>query len=123
MKCPNCGAENDNNVIHCEYCSSYIKKEAPNPTTVINQNIYINNQPSSDNTIRTQPIKNITYGREKNKWVSLILCIFFGMIGIHKFYEGKIGMGILYFFTCGLFCIGWIKDIISLCTKPNPYFV
>ena len=26
----------------------------------------------------------------KNKWVSFFLCLFFGYLGIHKFYEGKI---------------------------------
>ena len=49
--------------------------------------------------------------------------IFLGVLGGHKFYEGKVGMGILYLFTGGLFCIGWIIDIIVLLTKPNPYFV
>ena len=28
------------------------------------------------------------------------------MHGAHKFYEGKIGMGVLYIFTGGLFGIG-----------------
>lgn len=59
--------------------------------------------------------------KAKNKWIALLLCIFtvFG----HKFYEGKIGMGILYLFTLGLFGIGWIIDIISLISNPNPYYV
>ncbi len=46
----------------------------------------------------------------------LILCILFGYFGAHKFYEKKIGMGILYFFTLGLFGIGWIVDIVKLAT-------
>ena len=40
-----------------------------------------------------------------------------------KFYEGKIGMGILYLFTCGLFGIGTLIDFIVLLFKPNPYYV
>lgn len=56
-----------------------------------------------------------------NKWVSLILCIFLGFLGGHKFYEGKAGMGVLYIFTCGLFFIGVICDVISILMKPNPY--
>lgn len=59
----------------------------------------------------------------KNKYVSLLLCIFLGGFGAHKFYEGKIGMGILYIFTGGLFGIGWIVDIITIVLKPNPYYV
>ena len=59
----------------------------------------------------------------KNKWVAFLLCLFFGYIGIHKFYEGKIGMGILYMFTLGLFGFGWIYDIVVLLLKPNPYYL
>lgn len=50
----------------------------------------------------------------KSKTVALILCIFLGIIGVHHFYVGKIGMGILYLFTGGLFGIGWIIDIIKI---------
>ncbi|MDE5994014.1 MAG: TM2 domain-containing protein [Oscillospiraceae bacterium] len=51
------------------------------------------------------------------------MCIFLGFFGGHKFYEGKVGMGILYFFTGGLFFIGVIIDFIGILTKPNPYYV
>ena len=50
----------------------------------------------------------------KSKGVALILCIFLGPLGIHRFYVGKVGSGILYLFTCGLFCIGWIVDIFLI---------
>lgn len=51
----------------------------------------------------------------KNKYITeFILCFILGWLGVHKFYEGKIGMGILYIFTCGLFGIGWIVDLIKL---------
>ena len=62
-------------------------------------------------------------GREKNKWVALLLCLFLGGIGAHKFYEGKIVMGIIYLFTAGLFGIGVLVDFISLLFKKNPYYV
>lgn len=62
-------------------------------------------------------------GRAKNKWVALLLCIFLGYFGAHKFYEGKAGMGILYLLTLGLFGIGWIIDIFVIAFKPNPYYV
>lgn len=64
-----------------------------------------------------------SYSSMKNKWVSLLLCFFLGIFGGHKFYEGKIGMGILYLFTAGLFTIGFLVDFVVLCTKPNPYYV
>lgn len=47
--------------------------------------------------------------------IDFVLCLFLGYLGIHKFYEGKIGLGVLYLFTFGLFGIGWLIDIcISL---------
>lgn len=42
--------------------------------------------------------------------------MFLGYFGVHKFYEGKIGMGILYIFTFGLFGIGTYIDLIKLLT-------
>ena len=49
-----------------------------------------------------------------SKNVDLLICIFAGYFGAHKFYEGKTGKGILYLFTAGLFLIGWISDIIKI---------
>ncbi len=49
----------------------------------------------------------------KNKTVRILITVFGGLFGLHKFIDKKIGMGILYFFTGGLFGIGWIVDIIK----------
>lgn len=51
-----------------------------------------------------------------DKTITLILCIFLGYLGIHRFAAGKIKSGILYLFTFGLFGIGWIVDIVLICT-------
>ena len=58
----------------------------------------------------------------KSKWVAFFLCLFFGIFGAHKFYEGRILLGILYLCTAGLAGIGVIIDLISLFFKPNPYY-
>ena len=50
----------------------------------------------------------------KSQIIALILCLLFGTLGVHYFYVGKIGMGLLYLFTGGLFGIGWIVDIIRI---------
>lgn len=61
---------------------------------------------------------------KKNRTIALLLCLIFGVYGAHKFYEGKIGMGFLYFFTGGLFGIGWFVDLITLFLfRTNPYYV
>ncbi len=57
----------------------------------------------------------------RNKWVTLVLIIFVGFLGAHKFYEGKTGMGILYLFTLGLFGIGVVVDFIVTLFKPTNY--
>lgn len=57
-----------------------------------------------------------TQTSDKSKTVALILCIFLGVLGIHRFYVGKIGTGILYLFTGGLFCFGWFIDIFKIAT-------
>lgn len=59
----------------------------------------------------------------RSKWTAFFLCLFLGEFGAHKFYEGKVGMGILYLFTFGLCGIGWLIDLIALLFKPNPYYV
>ena len=56
----------------------------------------------------------VTVTSDKSRTTALLLCIFLGTIGIHRFYVGKIGTGILYLLTGGLFGIGWIIDIIKI---------
>ena len=58
----------------------------------------------------------------KSKWVSFFLCLFLGVFGAHKFYEGRVLLGILYICTGGLFGIGIIIDLVILFFKPNPYY-
>lgn len=38
----------------------------------------------------------------------------FGFTGSHRFYYGKPISGIIYFFTFGLFLIGWIVDLFLI---------
>lgn len=53
----------------------------------------------------------------KSKVAAGILAIFLGDLGIHKFYLGKGGMGVLYLLFCWTFIpgiIGFIEGIILL---------
>ena len=38
----------------------------------------------------------------------------FGFIGAHRFYYGKQISGVIWFFTLGLFFIGWIIDLLLI---------
>lgn len=46
--------------------------------------------------------------------VAWLLQTFIGPLGIHRFYMGKIGTGLLWLFTAGLFGIGWVYDFWTL---------
>jgi TM2 domain-containing membrane protein YozV len=50
----------------------------------------------------------------KSKITALLLCIFLGGLGVHRFYVGKIGTGIVWLLTGGVFGIGWIVDIVMI---------
>lgn len=52
--------------------------------------------------------------KEKQNLIELVLCIFLGMFGVHKFYKKNYLLGILYLFTFGIFFMGWILDIVKL---------
>ena len=51
---------------------------------------------------------------EKSKGIAFLLCLLFGYFGVHYFYVGRIGTGLLYLFTIGMFGIGWIIDIFLI---------
>ena len=52
-----------------------------------------------------------------NKWLAtLLLCIFLGEFGVHRFYNGKIGTGILQLITLGGCGIWALIDLIMIIT-------
>lgn len=117
--CQHCGEAIDNDCVVCPKCGKQVGEIGGS-----DRNIIINNSSSaSAASYSSTNVRPLIYGRLKDKWVALCLCIFLGYFGAHKFYEGKTGMGILYIFTFGLFGIGWIIDIILLAMKSNPYYV
>lgn len=118
--CKHCGKQIAAEAIICPLCGCQVETMKAAEST---PNIVINNSNMNTNTNMNMNMNPAAFKKPKNKWVALLLCLFFGFLGAHKFYEGKIGMGILYLFTGGLFVIGMVLDLIALLFKPNPYFV
>ncbi|MCR5123544.1 MAG: TM2 domain-containing protein [Ruminococcus sp.] len=105
--CPSCGRQIEE-----------LKQSQPNMGMNMGQpQVVINNNNNNGIPYGYMPEP---YGT-KDKGLALLLCLFGGFLGLHKFYEGKIGMGILYLLTGGLCAIGAIVDFFVLLGKPKKY--
>ncbi|TAE60451.1 MAG: NINE protein [Nostocales cyanobacterium] len=54
---------------------------------------------------------------------SYILCAagFLGFAGLHRLYNGKIGTGLLWFFTLGFFYVGQLVDLALIPGMVDEY--
>lgn len=59
----------------------------------------------------------------KSKGIAYVLWLIsgFGWLGFHRFYIGKIGTGIIWIFTCGVFGIGAMIDLFTLGGQVDQY--
>lgn len=55
--------------------------------------------------------------------LSYILCVggFFGLGGLHRLYNGKIGTGLLWLFTLGFFYVGQFVDVFLIPNMVDEY--
>lgn len=97
-------------------------RKTPNPScdnTIYNfsstlSTTTIETNDSGQSTPTPKPIQIDHKSKSSRKTIVLILAIFLGYLGIHRFYVGKIGTGIIWLCTGGCFAVGWIYDIIKI---------
>jgi hypothetical protein len=69
------------------------------------------------NNVKKKKGKNNSALRgEKSQLIALLLCIFLGLLGIHRFYLGYPGIGILMILTAGGCGLLYIIDIVRIAT-------
>lgn len=129
--CRKCGCRLDPSDIFCSRCGA--RTDGESQTQSVNGTQTASSRTESAPHVQNVYNYNYNYGTNingeyirmepgmKNKWVSVILCLIFGVFGAHRFYEGKILSGILYACTLGLGGIGWLIDLIILLGKPKYY--
>lgn len=97
IKCPECSASISNQSISCTSCGFPIQR--PKPFKAVPPTL-----PARNNTPSIPINRN-----QKSKGAAVLLALFLGGFGIHKFYLNQIFLGIVYL----LFCWTFIPAIIS----------
>ena len=129
-ECPRCDAPLEGAT--CSYCGYVEPQETQNSRMEngyvnpqdVNNNGYANPQRANNNGYGTEVFTNSVpvYPNQqyaeacspKSKMLALVLCFLVGYLGIHRFYVGKYGTGIVWFVTAGCFGFGWVVDIIMI---------
>ena len=111
MYCKNCGQQIDDKAAVCIHCGVATK----DPEQQVKQPVInIVNTNTNTNTNRNYNRSGGSTYIHKKKWTAFFLCLFLGYFGVHRFYVGKTGTGLIWMFTCGLCGIGWIIDMIMI---------
>ena len=127
--CPQCGAPVDPMATECKFCGERLVAQQT-AQQLQSQQPYIQ-QPQQPQVVIQQVAPQPVYVSGinpswpiKSKVAAGILGIFLGGIGVHKFYLGKTGMGILYLCFCWTAIpafIGFIEGIMYLCSNDENF--
>lgn len=131
MKCPNCGGDKfkfmGGNTFKCAYCGTTFANEQQAPEVqkeVVTRVEYVQ-APQPQYQPQYQDLQqSYMPSKGKSKTTAVLLCFFLGFMGGHKFYLGKIGLGIVYliFFWTWIPCLISVIDfIVLLCTSEAEF--
>lgn len=115
LKCTNCGTDVKEYDTICDNCGQMIERAVDNKTESIGFGAGAIDKGVNNNDENTNSNK-----KQKSKVVAGILGVLVGPFGVHRFYLGYIGIGIiqlvLTFLTFGLASFwGFIEGILILC--------
>ena len=89
MFCSRCGKEVSEGVSFCPNCGETLNRSSMTKSKNVNAST-------------------------KNRTVALLLALFLGAVGAHRFYVGKIGTAILTIILSCCFGVGWIWALVDL---------
>ena len=124
VSCKNCGERVGDMAVTCPKCGmdphteSFVeaKPAAASPVKSA-RTVYIQqNDPVRVVVEQTKflPVTFLAQTSPKSRLAALLLCGFLGAFGIHRFYVGKIGTGILWLCTLGWLGVGALVDFIVI---------
>lgn len=65
-------------------------------------------------TYQQPPVVRMAPVKDKSLGVAYALWFVLGLIGGHQYYLGRVGRGVIYTFTFGVFLFGWLIDAFTL---------
>ena len=110
-KCPYCGEDINAIAKKCKHCGEILDETLRELENLKRQN---NNGANGPIIVNNNGIGGTQYGPQKSKIVAFLLCLFFGYLGIHRFYVGRVGSGIVYMCTFGFIGAGVLIDLITI---------
>lgn len=105
-KCEYCGTPLPYDVDRCPGCGARCEIVKDPAKTTFSERINV----ATDKLAKKLSANN---NRAARAIAMFVVCLCFGMIGVHRFMEGKIVTGLLWMFTGGLFLVGYIVDAVN----------